>query len=320
MKFRNLAFLSIILFTFIACDNTEAYFGSGGGATNPGFFSRLSDIIKHDNVPTDSLSFNPQVESSVQGSFGTQITIPANAVVRDNQPIPDELFVVLREYPSISKMAISNVQAESNQKMLVTGGNFWWKIVDAEGNDWDIVQPSQITATQSIGLAMGSFSDQADYQIGNIINGGSQQVLNWTNAPNGQGNMGAANSFEYTGLQLFWANCGVLYDYPNGETQFSTTLNTSAEIAAGQQMLLLIPSDFPGILNIYARQGQNFVTQPNGIPLGLSGTLIGVALDTDSNLLIGSTEVNIEGDDNFSIDLAPGDLNALNGLVQQASN
>lgn len=320
MKLRNLAFLSFILFTFIACDNTEAYFGGGGGSTNPGVFSRLSDIIKHDNVPTDSLSFNPQVDSSVQGSFGTEINIPANAVVRDEQPIPEELFVVLREYPSISKMGISNVQAESNQEMLVTGGNFWWKIVDADGNDWDIVQPSQITATQPIALAMGSFANVADYQIGNVINGGNQQVLNWTNAPNGEGNMSGANSFEYTGLQLFWANCGAVYDYPNGGTQFSATLNTNADLAPGQQMLLFIPNDFPGIVNIYARQGVNFVTQPGGIPLGISGTLIGIALNTDSNLLIGSTVVNIEGDDSFSVDLAPGDVNSLNGLIQQAAN
>ena len=319
MKFRNLAFLSIILFTFIACDNTEAYFGSGGGSTNPGVFSRLSDIIKHDNVTTDSLPFNPQIESTVQGTFGTQITIPANSVVRDNQEIPEELFVVLSEYPSISKMGISNVQAESNQQMLVTGGSFWWKIVDAEGNDWDIAQPSQITAVQPITLTMGSYAAQADYQIGNIINGGSQQVLNWINAPNGEGNMNA-NEFVYTGLQLHWASSGVVYDYPNGSTQFSTTLNTSADITPGQQMLLLISDDFPGIINIYTRQGQNFVTQPNGIPIGLSGTLIGIALDTDSNLLIGSTEVSIEGDDSFSVDLAPGNMNSLNGLLQQAEN
>lgn len=320
MNFKNLTFLAILFFTLQSCDNTEAYFGNTSGSSDPDIYSRLSDIIKHDNVPTDSLSFNPSEDSEVTGSFGTKIIIPANAVILGSNALPDELFVVLREYPTISKMALSNVQVESNQEMLVTGGNFWWKIVDAEGNDWDITQPSSITAEQPVVTNMGSYAQQAGYYIGNIINGGNQQVLNWTLAPNSEGIMGQNNIFTYYGLQLDWANVDVLYDYPGDRTQFSATLNSNANIAPGQEMVLLIVDDFPSVINIYTRQGSSFVTHPNSIPVGITGTLVGIALDSDNQLLVGSTAITVAGDDEFTIDLAPGSMAGLTSLLNQITN
>lgn len=320
MKLRN---LSLIIFSFFAlqsCDQTEAYFGGSGNGNTPGNFSRLSEVIKHENVQTDSLSFNPNEASTLTGAFGVEISIPANAVERSGTALPDELFVVLREYPNLQKMALSNVQTESNQEMLVTGGNFWWKIVDAEGNDWNLTQPSQVTATQPVTLNMGSYAAGAGYYSGDIITANNQNVLNWTLVRNSDSSMGENNIFTYYGLQIGWANVDILYDYPGDRTQFTASLNTDAEIQPGQEMLLLIVQDFPSVINIYNKQGDNFVTNANAIPVGLNGALVGIALTTDNELLIGSTDITVAGDDNFTVDLAPGNINTLSSLLSQVSN
>ena len=320
MKFRKLALLALIFFSLQSCVDNEAYFGSGGGANNPEIYTRLADIIKHENVPTDTIAFNPLEDSNISGTFGVEINIPANSCILGSNELPDELFVVLREYPTLSKMALSNVQTESNQEMLVTGGNFWWKIIDAEGRDWDIVQPSQITATQPVVLDMGEYAEQAAYFTGNIISGGSQQVINWTQVRNNESGMGANNIFQYFGLQLNWANVDALYQYPGDRTQFSAVINPNDDIQANQDMMILIVDDFPSVINIYTKQGDSFVTHANAIPVGLTGTLVAVALDNNDQLLIGSTEITVAGDDEFTVDVTPGSMSQLTSLINQASN
>lgn len=325
MKKYNFILFILAFLAIQSCDNTDAYFGgNGGGIENPEIFSRLSDIVKFENVPTDSLYFNPMEDDSVTGSFGLKIFLPAGSCTGGGgNPMPDSLIVVMREYPTLQKMAMSNVQTVSDEELLVTGGNFWWKIIDANGTEYQLTQPSQVRAEQPVVLNMGSYRDMAAYYKGNIMNSGGQEVLNWTLANNSEAGWGQGegqNIFTYYGLDLHWANCDALYDYPGERTQFTAAFNTAATLQDGEQMMLLIVNDFPSVVNITTREGANFVTYPNSIPVGITGTLIGIALDSEENLHIGSTEITVAGDDSFTVDLSEGTVAQLQGLINQAAN
>lgn len=323
MKKYNVILILLAFFAIQSCDSTDAYFGGDGGGINPpDVYSRLADIIKFENVPTDSLYFNPHEDDTVTGSFGLKIYLPAGSIggAGGVNPVPDSLIVVMREYPTLQKMAMSNVQTISDEEMLVTGGNFWWDIVDRDGNSYQLAQPSQVWAEQTVGLDMGEYRDQARYYEGEIVTNGGQEVLNWTLSNSEAGWGEGQNIFTYYGLDLHWVNCDALYDYPNGSTQFTATLNTEANIQPGEEMLLLFVDDFPSIINITTREGENFVTYPASIPLGMTGTLVGIALDTDSNLHVGSTQITVAGDDTFSVDLTQGTIAQLQNLINQAAN
>lgn len=325
MKKYNFILFIFAFLAFQSCDNTEAYFGGESGVIeNPDIYSRLSDIVKFDNVPTDTLSFSTMADDSVMGSFGLKIKLPAGSCTGGGSAtLPPELFVVLREYPTLQKMAMSNVQTVSDEELLVTGGNFWWKIIDANGTEYQLSQPSQVTAEQPVVLDMGNYRNMAAYYKGNLMTSGGQEVLNWTLSNNGEAGWGQGdgqNIFTYYGLDLHWANCDALYDYPGARTQFTAAFNTTATLQEGEQMMLLIINDFPSVVNITPREGANFVTYPNSIPVGITGTLIGIALDSEENLHIGSTEITVAGDDSFTVDLSEGTVTQLQGLINQAAN
>ena len=318
MKLNHLILSIFALFAIQSCDSTDAYFGGDtGNPTNPDTFSRIADIIKFDNVPTDTLAFNPAVDSEVTGSFGTKIILPASSV--GGNSIPTELYVVLREYPTISKMAMNSVQTVTDEELLVTGGNFWWKIIDAEGNEYSLNAPSQVSAEQPVVLDMGDYRDMAGYWEGNEINLGPLETVNWTFQETGSG-FGQENIFHYYGLNLYWVNCDVLYDYPGDRTQFTVNLNTNAEIVPGEEIALLIVDDFPSIIYLPSTGSLSFETYANSIPVGITGTVIGLALDTDNNLHVGSSEITVTGDDAYSIDLAQGSVAQLQNLINQATN
>ena len=322
MKFKQITFAILALLVIQSCDNTDAYFGAenGSGVTLPEEFSRLSDLIKPEMIPADTILFNPTVIDTIIGSFGTKIFMPASACTGSGGAVftEDSAYVVLREFPTLGKMILGNVQTESNQEMLVTGGNFWWKIIDSDGNELGLVQPSQVTAEQPISLDMGTYASSAQYFEGTEISGGEQQVINWT-AIESESNMDEQNDiFNYYGLNLYWVNCDAFYNYTD-RTQFAVSLNSNNTIAAEDEMVVLIPDNFPSVINIYNRSGDFFVTHANSIPVGLTGTLLAIALDENDTLLIGSTQVTVAGDDEFTIDLTEGTVAELQALVSQVT-
>ena len=321
MKKYNFILILLAFFAIQSCDSTDAYFGGEeDDITNPDVFSRLADIIKFDNVPTDTIAFDSTVDSEIVGSFGLRIHIPANSCTGGSGD-PTQLFVVLREYPTIQKMAMSNVQTISNQELLVTGGNFWWKIIDAEGNDWALADPSPVTAEQPIQLDMQGYGPSAAYYIGNVINQSGRDALNWTLANGAEGSMNQENNlFTYYGLKLNWANCDALYNYSDNRTQFGVTLNTDANIVEGEEMVMFIIDDFPSVITIPRDATHHFTTYADSIPVGISGTLIAVALDADSNIHLGSTQITVAGDDAFQIDMTQGDIAQLQSLINNAAN
>ncbi|MDO5656453.1 MAG: hypothetical protein Q4G27_09975 [Flavobacteriaceae bacterium] len=320
MKKYHFLLSFLVLLGFQSCDHTDAYFGgSSGPILNPDTYTRLADIVKFNNVPTDALTFDPSVDSDLTAAFGTSFHIPANAVAGEN--LPEELIIEIREYPTLQKMAMSNVQTMSNQDMLVTGGNFFWRIIDSEGTEYQLNTPSTVTATQAVVLNMGTYATQAKYYKGAEVTQNGKDVINWTLMAENQSGMGANNVFNYVGLETGWANVDALYNYTAGErTQFTATLETSATLQDSEQMVLLIVRDFPSVMNLTTRTGNSFSTYNNSIPMGLNGTLIGVALDSGNNLHIGSTVISVEGDDTFSIDLTEGSIAQLQHLINQASN
>lgn len=321
MNFKTFAFILTLLLTFQSCTESELIVHQDEPTpTSPEIFDRLAELIHHEKVPTDTLSFLTAENDTVQGTFGTTIYLPANSCSGTGGiAVPPVLYVVLREYLTKDKMFWGNVQTESDQNHLVTGGNFWWKIIDENGNEFQLTSPSGVLAEMPVSLDMGDYFSNAQYFRGTEFSSDGQDLINWTLGGNSQEAwMSDENSiFNIYGLDLYWTNCDAFYNYDGVKTQFRTMLRTDATIEEGEEMVILFPDDYPSVINIYTREDDYFVTYEESILMGLTGTLVGLALDTDGNLYLGSLDINVVGDDEFTINVAQGTVEELETLITE---
>lgn len=319
MKFKILIPMIIAFFAFQSCTNEDAYFPGGSGDNIIQNYSRLSDLINFENVPTDSLEFNTTMDDDVTSTHGgTKIYLPQGCIAANGtDPLPETLYVVLREYLTKDKMFWGNVQTESNGQHLVTGGNFWWKVIDAEGNDYQLSSPSQARVEMPVVLDMGTYESSAGYFTGTEVLANDQVVLNWNQANNSQEVWIDNDVFNAYGIELGWVNCDVFYNYDGDRTQFRVMLNPDNPVQDDEQMVVLFPDDYPSVINIYTRDGAYFTTYDDSIPMGLTGTLVGLALDENGNVYFGSLDITVAGDDEYTIDLSQGTPAALANLILQ---
>ena len=56
-------------------------------------------------------------------------------------------------------------------------------------------------------------------------------------------------------------------------------------------------------------------TYDGSIPAGLNATLLAIGVDDDNYLRFGTLEINVQGDDNFTIDVDYGTTEDLNTLI-----
>ncbi|MDO5509326.1 MAG: hypothetical protein Q4F57_01385 [Weeksellaceae bacterium] len=316
MRITFILFLAVV-FSLQSCDFTEAYFPSEEIIT-PGEFNSLNDYFNFENVPKDTVWYNPvePITHVVPGG----LTIHIEPGCCGTTP-PDSIGLIVRHYPTIRRMMWGNVHTVSNEKMLVTGGAFWWTAITPE-NSTVTVSPSSARAEVNVATNVGAYRDQMTYYRGTEQAAGNQTVLNWSQVqPAEAGFQGQSNTFVINDLQMGWTNVDALYNYSeDATTQFSVQLNNLTGAAPGETRVFMVASEVPSLMNITNSNDGLFTTYTNSIPVGLNATLIGIAMRVDGSFLVGTLPITVAGDDQFQIDLQPRTYQELVQIVNSVTN
>ncbi len=316
--FAAFTIIGFILLSLFSCEDAEPYFPNGGLITDtielPKVYTSVSDVLQEFSSysPIQQKGFLNSEGVTIRGNDGVTITLQPNSTT--DVASGDSLYIVLREYLTPNKMFYGKVQTESNQRILVTGGSFWWDLKDTQGNSVTI-DPSLAHSRINVQTDITGYQGAMEYFIGEQTNGGGQEIVNWFQ---GGGEAGfIEGGFEIFETELGWANCDALLDIPADQyTQFKVGFSASEGIEIADKSVFMFIQDFPSLINIYTPDGEYLKTYDNSVPLGLNATLVGVAVDENGYLLIGSLPIQVMGDDIFTIEMSYGTTEELQQLVE----
>lgn len=304
-------------FSLQSCDFTEAYF-PGEELINPGEFNTLNEYFNFQNVPSDTLWFDPT--QPIVANFPNGLTIKVDQGCCGATP-PDSIAIVARHYPTVRRMIWGNVHTVSNDQMLVTGGAFWWTAVDPNQQQLTIA-PNLSSAEVNVVTNVGTYRNAMTHYTGSEVAAGGQTVLNWTVVPNAQANFqGQSNVFVINQLNMGWVNVDALYNYTEGEaTQFTVKLNNMNGVVPGEVRVFLVADQVPSLMNITTVTNDLYHTPTNAIPTGLNAKLLAVAMRADGSFMVGTLPITVAGDDNFEIDLQARTYQELVQIVNSVTN
>ncbi len=94
--------------------------------------SKMFNINSSPFKYSDYKSFN---EQNIYKNGDIEITVPANAVKLNNGETPKGRYrIAVREFLSLGAMLKAGLTTRSGDKLLTTGGSFYWEIQDGNGN------------------------------------------------------------------------------------------------------------------------------------------------------------------------------------------
>jgi hypothetical protein len=313
----NFFFLAVLM--FLSCDN-ETIGGVIGEASAPNasVFSDVSSLIQDLKSESQTFDISDQtIPSTIIGQGGTIIDFAANSFTdSDGNAVTSGIVILLDEYLSLAEMMKNNIQTLSNGQLLVTGGSFNLAATDNNNNPLTI-NPGSINSQLPILTDITGFESGMSLFVGetNTINGTEQ--INWTQGNNNEFwlNEGFMNFY---GIDLGLSNCDVLYEMAGEDgTQFSVYVENNT--TPSNYMIWMFINDFPSVISISSPtdDGLGVKTYDGSIPVGLNATILAIGVDGDSYLKFGTLDVDVLGDDNFTVTVDYGTTVNLSALIDQ---
>ena len=241
--------------------------------------------------------------SSITGEGGTIIDFAANSFLDpDGNIVTSEVQVNLNEYLTLSDMIKNNVQTLSNGQLLVTGGSFELLANDLNNTTLS-VNPWSVSAQLPIKTDITGFESGMGLFTGDRIMIDGLEQVNWNLNQNTEFWLDAS-VMNFFGINFGLSNCDMLYDLASeNPTQFSVYLETIPD--PSNYIVWMFIKDFPSVISITSPtdDGAGVKTYDNSIPLGLTATLLVFGVDADNYLQLGTLDVNVLGDDIFTVAL-----------------
>lgn len=316
-NFRSIAvavIFSIAAFSFYQCTNDEGLFS--GFEYEPDFanLQEVHDIMNQNDTvqfTIDDLS----IENNFTGPKGIRLFFPENSCTigagDPALPIVIQLIEVFRRGEIVSH----NMQTYANQTALVSGGIFWLTGKDANGN------PVNFNNVKAI-IPYKTDADGYEYEMlhhtGTTQTKPSGMINSWNTG-------GAAISFdEEAGVNGEFAVGDVVSGWNGNEapynfdeegdeaTQFTVQVSNSSGLEKTE--VFWLSDEYTLVSGIPNVEGGAFSTYNASVPKGAEGKLIAIAL-VDGKLNFSTQNVTVNGDDNFVIEVAPGDISELMALL-----
>ena len=315
-------FYFFTVLVFFSCNN-EPTGGLNGEDSNPNINASVYNDV---SSLVDDLKSNPQTfdindqttPTTVTGSGGTVINFDSNAFTDlDGNTVSSEIIVHLDEYLTLGQMMKNNIQTLSNGQLLVTGGSFNLDATDVNGNALDI-NPWSVSAQLPIQTDITGFETGMSLFVGEVNTTDGIEQVNWTQAGNNNEFWLSDGFMNFYGIDLGLSNCDVLYDMAGEEgTQFSVYVENNT--IPSNFMIWMFINDFPSVIAITSPtdDGIGVKTYDESIPVGLNATLLAIGVDDDNYLKFGSLEIDVQGDDNFTIEVDYGTTEDLSTLINQ---
>ena len=310
-------FVSIFaLIALFSCTNEPA---NNGQVTPPivaSTFSSLTNLIDELKVDPQRFSItDPTVASSITGEEGTIIRFGANSFkAPDGTTITSEVQVDLNEYLSLSNMLKNNIQTLSNGQLLVTGGSFELSAT-SPNNPVLTVEPWSVSAEIPVQTNLTGFENQMRLFTGERVVLDGREQVNWNFTQNLESwfNEGVMN---FSGIDLGLSNCDALLQLAGeNPTQFSVYFEGVTDPSTYAVWMFI--NDFPSVIGITSptTDGAGVKTYNNSIPMGLNATLVVLGVDEDSYLKFGTLDINVQGDDVFTVSLDYGTTEMLTQVI-----
>ena len=313
----NFFFLAVLM--FLSCDNETIGDVIGeASAPNASVFSDVSSLIQDLKSESQTFDISDQtIPSTIIGQGGTIIDFAANSFTdSDGNAVTSGIVILLDEYLSLAEMMKNNIQTLSNGQLLVTGGSFNLAATDNNNNPLTI-NPGSINSQLPILTDITGFESGMSLFVGetNTINGTEQ--INWTQGNNNEFwlNEGFMNFY---GIDLGLSNCDVLYEMAGEDgTQFSVYVENNT--TPSNYMIWMFINDFPSVISISSPtdDGLGVKTYDGSIPVGLNATILAIGVDDDNYLKFGTLDVDVLGDDNFTVTVDYGTTENLSALIDQ---
>jgi hypothetical protein len=107
--------------TIVACEDGTTP-GPTPGGTTP---TTLKELQTQLGAPVQTFTYDPTRANTFTGSKGTIVSIPANAFVRNGQPVAAPVQLALREIFSRADMVLSGMPTVSNGRVLESAGEVY---------------------------------------------------------------------------------------------------------------------------------------------------------------------------------------------------
>jgi hypothetical protein len=286
---------------------------------NASIFNDISVLIQDLKSEPQTFNVNDQTTTtSIIGEGGTVINFEANSFSDSNDnPVTTGIVIQLNEYLTLGQMMKNNIQTISNEQLLVTGGSFNLTATDNSNNPLN-VNPWSVSATLPIQTDISGFENGMRLFVGEINTTDGIEQVNWTQAENNNEFWLNDGFMNFYGIDVGLSNCDVLFDMAgeNG-TQFSVYIENNT--TPSNFMVWMFINDFPSVVAITSPTDDELgvKTYDGSIPLGLNATLLSIGVDDDNYLKFGTLEINVQGDDVFTIDVDYGTTEDLSLLINQ---
>ncbi len=306
---------------FLSCSNEPT--GGIGDNSNPNVnasvYNDVTDLMDNLKSETQTFDVNDQTTpTSITGEGGTIVNFDANAFTdSDGVLVTSGIVIHLDEYLSLSQMMKNNIQTLSNGQLLVTGGSFNLAATDANNAPLN-VNPWSVNAQLPIQTDISGFENGMSLFVGEINTTDGIEQVNWTQATNNNEFWLSDGFMNFYGIDLGLSNCDVLYDMAGEEgTQFSVYIEDS--IIPSNYMIWMFINDFPSVIAITSPtdDGLGVKTYDGSIPVGLNATLLAIGVDDDNYLRFGTLEIDVQEEDEFTIDVEYGTTENLTTLINQ---
>ncbi len=259
------------------------------------------------------------VSNTIQGTNGTVIYINPNAITLNGSPYTGVVKATLDEYLTPNSMILSGIQTTSNGELLVTGGSFE---LDLEGENGEDLELSNWSANASMPLAVSLSSDFTSamrFYVGERLQIEGREQVNWElNNVSQEFDPPWQGFSQFYGLNIGLSNCDVLYSsvVQGLGTQFSVLLEGVTDY--NNAIVWMFINDFPSVVQITSliENEQGFKTYADSIPVGLNATLLAIYVDEDDYLKFGTLEINVQGDEVFTIPMSFGTKDSLKSLIE----
>ena len=262
--------------------------------------------------------FDNTVSNTIQGTNGTVIYINPNAITLNGSPYTGVVKATLDEYLTPNSMILSGIQTTSNGELLVTGGSFELDLEGEFGEDLDLANWSTSASMPLAVNLSNDFKSAMRFYVGERLQIDGREQVNWELNDFQEFGPPWQGFSEFYGINLGLSNCDVLYSsvIQGLGTQFSVLLEGVSDY--NNAIVWMFINDFPSVVQITSliENEQGFKTYADSIPVGLNATLLAIYVDEDDYLKFGTLEINVQGDDVFTIPLSFGTKDSLKALIE----
>ena len=308
-----IAVLAIVMLGFYQCTNDDPLFS--GFPTELDYLN-LQEVHNEMSV-SDTVQLtiaDPTLENIINGPKGTKFIFPGNSLTTQGggvaaAPVKVELIEVYKRGEMIQR----RIQTFATQDPLVSGGMFWIRATDANGDElvFDGVNAILPYKTDATGYEAG-----IQHYLGSNQTAPSGNILSWTAGTlvvTFDGGAGVNGEFTIENVKPDWNHIAAPYAIAAGdETQFAVSVPNALDFAFTEVFFAL--DDFTVVSALTSVEGETLTTFAGSVPKNATGKIVAIAL-IEGKLNFATQDVTVTGDDLFVVNVSQGTTNELAVLL-----